>query len=109
MGAFARIRTGLGLVALAATFALASPGVRIVHAEEAAAAAGPSQCSAGVPVSADAETQAFLEDLRREHLLRGGQQGDGPAVVVLNNRGYNYGPPPSILLDQVRAEARRGR
>ena len=56
MGAFARIRTGVGIVALAATFALASPGVRTVRAEEAVA----GQCSTGQPTSSDAETQAFL-------------------------------------------------
>ncbi|MDJ0851350.1 MAG: hypothetical protein QNK04_23495 [Myxococcota bacterium] len=104
MAAFARVRDGLGIVALAATFALASPGVRIVHAEEATAVAG--QCSAGAPVSADAETRAFLDDLRREHLVRRASQASAPEIVVLNNRGYNYGPPPEIMLDQVRAEAR---
>ena len=108
MAAFARIRTGLGLVALAATFALASPGVRVVQAEEAATAVA-GQCSAGEPVSSDAETQSFLGELRREQLLRQASQGDRPAIVMLNNRGYNYGPAPSITLDQIQAEARGAR
>ncbi len=102
MGAFARIRTGLGIVALTATFALASPGVKTVRAEEAVA----GQCSASQPTSSDAETQAFLESVRREQLARQRSGGERPAVVMLNNRGYNYGPPPAIRLDQIRAEAR---
>ena len=67
MGAFARIRTVLGLVALAATFALASPGVKVVRAEDGARSHGPSQCSQTASVSTDADTQAFLAELRRIH------------------------------------------
>ena len=47
--------------------------------------------------------------MRREQLARQRAEGERPAIVMLNNRGYNYGPAPSIRLDQIRAEARGAR
>ncbi len=96
-----RLGTGLGLIALAASFALASPGVKIVHAETLAAEEAPAQCHAAAERqhSKDAQLAAFLDQLRSQQ-----PRGERPEIVLLNNRGYNYGPVP-IELDAILGEA----
>ena len=51
----------------------------------------------------DAKVEAFVESLRREHERSALATDD---VVALNNRGYNYGPPPRVELDEILTEVR---
>ena len=99
-----RLGNGIGLVALAASFALASPGVKIVHAETVTSQEAPAQCHAAAERahSKDAELAAFLDQLRGEHSRPAPRER--PGVVVLNNRGYNYAQGQHIELDAVLAE-----
>jgi hypothetical protein len=105
MGSSSRIRNTVGLLALGASIALASPGVNAVRAEAeglVAQAAPGGQCSASGPAaSMDAEIEAMVEQLRRQQADRNASDGD---LVVLNNHGYNYGPPRGIQLDAIQAE-----
>lgn len=107
-----RLGNGLGLLALAVSFALASPGVSVVRAETVAAEAAPSQCNAGLRrQSQDAKTDAFVEQLRRQHgsVRAAAPTGETQRFVVLNNRGYNYGPPPGVAVDTIMADVEASR
>jgi hypothetical protein len=100
------VGNALGVLATAAMLLLLSPGVKVVRADGASAG---SQCGAGAgPPTVDAELEAFLAELRREQFARV-VEGDASAPIMLNNRGYNYGPPAGIQLDPVLAEALRRR
>ncbi|MEE2678416.1 MAG: hypothetical protein VX546_07565 [Myxococcota bacterium] len=94
-----RARVTLGLLSLAASLALLSPGVRAEPATEA------GSCRASTS-SSDAEVQAFVEHLRRERSVSADSAGE---IVALNNRGYNYGPPPQVELDEILVELRNRR
>jgi len=100
-----RIQTIAGCLALLGALVLASPGVRIARANPPVTGAPTAgeQCSSREPGRLDEVVGEFLEELRREHAGQGSEQTNG--VVMLNNRGYNYGPPPGIQLDVLRAEA----
>ena len=103
---FEKLRDGFGMLALAASFALASPGVNVVKAEVVAGHVSPEQCSAAAQPqrSANADLAKFLEDLRKQQPdLAEGANPEG--VVMLNNRGYNYGPARGVDLDSILAEA----
>jgi hypothetical protein len=94
----------LGLLTVGAALLLASPGVRMTPAvaDELVSTEEPGpQCSAGQPPAADAE--ALLARLRQEQMARIAAGAEGP--IVLNGRGYNYGPPPGIELDRIQAES----
>ena len=99
-----RLGNGIALIALAASFALASPGVNLVRAETLAAQEAPAQCHAAAERqhSKDAELAAFLDHLRSQQPQPA--RGERPDVVVLNNRGYNYGPV-RVELDAILSEA----
>ena len=106
MRPFELFKTVAGALAVAAMLLLASPGVKAVRAagdETASSEAG--QCGAAAVPTADGELEGFLADLRREQQARlvAGETG----IVMLNGRGYNYGPPPRIEIDLLRAEAAR--
>jgi hypothetical protein len=95
----------LGLLAVSAALLLASPGVRVAPAlaDEGISTDEPGpQCSADQQPGADAEVEALLAKLRQEQMARIAAGEDGP--VVLNGRGYNYGPPPGIEIDRIQAE-----
>ena len=95
----------LGLLAMGAALLLASPGVQVAPAlaQEAVSTEEPGpQCSADSRPRADAEVEALIARLRQEHMARIAAGADGP--IVLNGRGYNYGPPPGIELDRIQAE-----
>ncbi|MEZ4334675.1 MAG: hypothetical protein R3F35_23200 [Myxococcota bacterium] len=113
-----RLLHGLGLLCVVGTFALLSPGVRIVRAaderesraDEVATAvhpqAGPmSRMSEPVPPPvpeappAASPASPFVRAEDVENARRPGVSGieTSPGVVVLNTRGYNYGPPPTPL------------
>ncbi len=101
-----RLGNGIGLIALAASFALASPGVKIVQAETLAVQEPAAQCGAADQrlASVDADLEAFLSQLRSEQVRS--DPGDRADIVVLNNRGYNYGPArvdSEALLAEYRA------
>jgi hypothetical protein len=104
----ARLGNGIGLIALAASFALASPGVKIVQAETLASHEPAAQCGAADEprASVDADLEAFLSQLRSENPQTGA--GDRPKIVVLNNRGYNYGPA-RVDFDAILSEVRANR
>lgn len=96
---------GIGLLALAASFALASPGVKVVRAETLASEEAPAMCAAEAERkhSKDAAIAGFLDTLRSRQQERGLRLR--PEVVMLNNRGYNY-EAARIELDEVLAEVR---
>jgi hypothetical protein len=102
-----RGKTAAGLLALAAMLLLASPGVDAVRAEgdPAPSSSEAAQCSDVPSFGGDAEIEALLAELRREQLERIAAGQEGP--VMLNGRGYNYGPAPRIELDLIRAEGAR--
>ncbi|MBY0398901.1 hypothetical protein K2X89_01305 [Myxococcota bacterium] len=108
-----RVLSLAGMLCVLATFALASPGVRIVRAEDQSPPAAapktalPSPAPANTPATTPAaETpKAFpfvnAEDV--EQARRPGVSGieTAPGIVVLNTRGYNYGPPPTPLAPEA--------
>ena len=95
------VTTVLGSLALAGTLALLSPGVEVVRADDGpdgAAIASSSDgltCEAGT-INGGEETAAFLrriQQLQVEEMNRAAPTGDTDGeAIVLNNRGYNYGP-----------------
>ena len=97
--------TTAGLLTFLACFALASPGVEAEPEPEASAVGG--QCELSGPLQVDGQLEAWLLEVRQEQASRARSQH--PEVIVLNNRGYNYGPPQGMQLDLIRAEARAGR
>ena len=108
MRPFEKAKIILGLLAVAAALLLASPGVRVdpALAEEGVSTEEPGpQCTADQPPSADAKVQALIARLRQEQMARIAAGADG--LIVLNGRGYNYGPPPGIELDRIQAEGAR--
>lgn len=108
MRPFERAKIILGLLAVGVALLLASPGVRVAPAlaQEAVSTDEPGpQCSANQPPRADAEVEALLAKLRQEQTARMAERGEG--IIVLNGRGYNYGPPPGIELDRIEAEGKQ--
>lgn len=141
-GAWERVGNIVGWAAVLAAFALFSPGVSLVRADDdapmsvdpgLAAVQTPPQKSAAVapapaqkvadpapssptatPTATDpsksAPSQPFVQVDDLENARRPGVSGIEiqPGVVVLNTRGYNYGPPPTPLepeaLDQEDAQ-----
>jgi hypothetical protein len=98
----------LGLLAVVGALLLASPGVQVAPAlaEEAVSTEEPGpQCSVDAQPRADAEVEALIAKLRQEQMARAAEGVDVP--VMLNGRGYNYGPPSGIELDRIQAEARQ--
>lgn len=133
-GAWVRLGNIAGLTVVVAALALLSPGVRTVRAGDeprmsidpglaaaaqtrtspaaAAAAAAPAP-SPVTPSTANASqkppSNPFIPVDDVEDAQRPGVSGVEiqPGIVVLNTRGYNYGPPPTPLepaaLDQEAA------
>lgn len=99
-------RTTPGLLAFIACFALASPSF---DAEPEPRGAEGGQCALSQPAKLDAEVEAFVGELRRQQQASQEPARQSGDVIVLNNRGYNYGPGPGIKLDLIRAEALRPR
>ena len=89
--------TTAGFLTFVACFALASPGVEAEPQPEAEPEAEGGQCELTQPTGIDGQLEALISEVRLE---------ERPEVIVLNNRGYNYGPSPRMQLDQIRAEAR---
>jgi len=93
------LTTLLGSLAVIGTLALLSPGVEIVRADDeavadAAAAEAPT-CEAGAVNGAHllVDRLQHIQRLQIERLAASADPSDSSGdVVVLNNRGYNYGP-----------------
>jgi hypothetical protein len=104
-----RARAIAGFLSLAGTLLLTSPGVKLVRAEDAdpppapPAAPGPS-CREDAP-SASAGIAALMARLRQQAAAQADSSSED--FVVLNNRGYNYGPPPSPESGLLEVERRR--
>jgi hypothetical protein len=103
------VRTIAGFLSLAGTLLLTSPGVKLVRAEDAdpppapAAAQGPS-CREDAP-PASPGIAALKARLRQQAASQANSSDED--VVVLNNRGYNYGPPPGLEPGLLELERRR--
>ena len=100
------LRTLTGTLAVAASLALLSPGIDVVRAEleQDAAAVDAPACSAAEPAVDLADFRQMLAEAQIQVATE--PPADGEAVV-LNNRGYNYGPPPIPDPTRVLEEARR--
>ena len=92
------VKTWIGGIALFATFLLALPGVKAVRAEDRsdpfATSDGPA-CSQPGPEAALASSGVAMEQLRAQIEAQLGPDADS-RIIVLNNRGYNYGPSNSL-------------
>jgi hypothetical protein len=115
MRPFRDLATILGSLALVGTLVLLSPGVRAVRADDASAPAesslaadGPT-CEAGT-VSGGQEIVGALQHIQRLQLEQMAASPNAPDAggdfVVLNNRGYNYGPAGVALPVAIELESR---
>jgi hypothetical protein len=99
-----RLATLAGWLSLFATLALLSPGVvATARADQATGNAGPS-CQADP--SGEQMSMALAQMIERLRAqAETGDRSDGHAVV-LNTRGYNYGPaaPEPVTLDSDRGK-----
>jgi hypothetical protein len=105
------VTTILGGLALVGTLALLSPGVRAdadpPASESSLAADGPT-CEAGT-VTGGEEVVEYLRHLQRLQLEQMATSPDAAAggdFIVLNNRGYNYGPAGVALPRAIEFESR---
>lgn len=117
-GTALRLRHTAGVACLLATLALLSPGVRVVRADpaapgspataalpapaaKAASAAAAEASPSAPPAAAPAFPIVSASDV--ETARRPGVSGIevAPGVVVLNTRGFNYGPPPTPLAPEA--------
>jgi hypothetical protein len=87
-----RLMTGTGLFCLMASLLLGSPGVRAVRAEDAPEVGPVGGRGLEVPVEGAAPTAPAVPPTSDPGLARKPAAGD---VIVLNSRGYNYGPRTS--------------
>jgi len=62
------------------------------------------QCGPDEAPSPDAEIAALIQQDLRAAQQREPGPSEGTDVVVLNNRGYNYGPPPGVRFDALLPE-----
>jgi hypothetical protein len=85
------------IVALTASGASAESDPKAAPSEQAV-----SECSASQP--ANVQIQAAIERLRYEQTIQASPE-QARDVIVLNNRGYNYGANPDLEPDRVGAEA----
>ncbi|MGH0036218.1 MAG: hypothetical protein ACQGVK_14425 [Myxococcota bacterium] len=129
--AITTLRTALGTLAVAGALLLAWPGVHVARADsqpqgaeferfmsfvgESPRAAAPAAdtCNAGKGLQAAeagvSQVMARMKRQAREAEMRAKVEGDRPAVIMLNARGYNYGAAPDAAaqLGQVHQEIAR--
>jgi len=98
-----RVKTALGLSCLAATLLLMSPGVTIVRADEAAQ---PSKQSTEPAVEVPARDKMVPPPKAPRVDDPAAQAQDRP--IVLNTRGYNYGPNRPVASPMPAAPAPSG-
>jgi hypothetical protein len=106
MRSFPDLPSILGSLALAGTLALLSPGVAVVRADDShaeatlASSSDGATCEAGTINGGDEATAILrrIQQLQIEQMKRSAptEDSDGEAIV-LNNRGYNYGPADMAL------------
>lgn len=84
----------VGTLALVATFLLLSPGVRAVRADEPAPPAEP-MAEEALPGAVADEMKAFPREVDPKAAAESGD-------VVLNTRGYNYGPDRPTVRPSLR-------
>jgi len=97
-----KILRSVGLVCLAMSLLLMPAGVRSVRAEdgEKALMSVDPTLVAGEPSNVEGPAVApVVEAAAADEAVRPGSAGTEvqPGVIVLNTRGYNYGPLPSEL------------
>ena len=97
-----RAKTALGLACLAATLLLTSSGVTIVRADETAK---PSQQAATPAVEGLANETLPTPKAAR---AKGPAAQDPSRPIVLNTRGYNYGPNRPLAAPKLSAPAATG-
>ena len=103
-----RLLDFIGLGCLVLTFALLSGGVRVAQAENSeetlrsvgpalvAGFSAPTSLPTGIKIESSAEILTGTQALEVQ-----------PGIIVLNTRGYNYGPPPGeIDIQAMRLEGR---
>ena len=96
------MRPIVGFLAVFLTLALASPSIVVTSA------AGDPDASQSCSVQdAEAPVVRLEEAIRAEQLkaLAERPSTDDAEIVVLNNRGYNYGPAPRPNLEQIQLES----
>jgi hypothetical protein len=88
-------------IALLAALAIRSPWASAQTAvEDAQPSADAAQCGGGPAVFASPDTEILT--LMQQDLANVQPETDpGSDYVVLNNRGYNYGPPPGVRFDAL--------
>jgi hypothetical protein len=103
----------VGTACVVATLALLSPGVRVVRAEDealmsvdpelVAAAEGPVPSPSPTVVPSAPAAYPIVPASDVANASRPGVPGIEiqPGVVVLNTRGFNYGPPPTPLAPEA--------
>ncbi|MBK7949510.1 MAG: hypothetical protein IPK00_12400 [Deltaproteobacteria bacterium] len=122
-----RVASIAGALCVVASLSLSSPGVRIARAEDRSApatanatapspapASGPAASPVAPPASppsAAPKASPFVKAEDVEEARRPGVSGieTAPGVVVLNTRGYNYGPPPTPLAPEALEQEKRAR
>lgn len=92
--------TILGTLALTATLALSSTGVKVVRAADdiaapADAAAG-AVCESG-KIDGGKQVAEYLSYVQRLSQAKAAGPSSDDETIVLNNRGYNLGRPPMAL------------
>lgn len=123
-GPWKRLGEVFGLACLMATISLLSPGVDVVRADEAAlmsvdpalvtaaeraarpeTGADPARATPDEAPAAPA-SNPFVSVEDADKASRPGVSGIEiqPGIVVLNTRGYNYGPPPTPLTPEALAQ-----
>ena len=86
-----------GTACVIAVLALLSPGVRVVRAEDEAPAT-PVPAPSAHPTAYPTVKADDVENARRPGVPA---IEIAPGVLVLNTRGYNYGPPPTPLAPEA--------
>lgn len=89
-----------GAACLIAALLLLSPGVRVVRAEDGAPVSV-APVATIAPAAPTAYPTVHVDDV--ENARRPGVPAIeiAPGVLVLNTRGYNYGPPPTPLAPEA--------
>jgi len=91
-------------IASLAVIALAVPLVLTV-AGNGSGADPAHDAEAGVCEASSASVAAWNLEDELARLSEQEQAAAGSDLVVLNNRGYNYGPPPDRQLEMIRLQA----
>lgn len=113
-GVLERIGRIAGACTVVAAFALLSPGVRIARAGEPAAPSPAPSTVAPAAAPATAAATPLLPTVRADDVENAKRPGVPaievqPGVVVLNTRGFNYGPPPTPLAPEALEQEKQGR